>query len=196
MVDTMNPRTSASPLLPGLRALAVIVAIAGVTTDARSQTVSASTWHQGTTLAGFAGAASTSSETGPAAGLALGWEFTPHFGLEGRGIWLDAGAGADAFAAAIGTRMPLTPGHLVVPYVSAGAGVYRTTVNGTRGDDDFAAALGAGIDVFLAKHLALRPDVTVLFVRTRVDTEAVPVFGVHLAYHFESHPITPTRQGR
>jgi hypothetical protein len=28
---------------------------------------------------------------------------------------------------------------------------------------------------------------------TRADTRAVPVFGVQLAYHFESHPITPAR---
>jgi hypothetical protein len=45
--------------------------------------------------------------------------------------------------------------------------------------------------VFLARHLALRPEVTVLVVTTRDDARAVPVYGLHLAYHFESHPITP-----
>ena len=57
--------------------------------------------------------------------------------------------------------------------------------------DDFVVALGGGVDVFLASHLALRPEVTVLLVTTRSDIRTVPVYGVHLAYHFESHPITP-----
>ena len=57
--------------------------------------------------------------------------------------------------------------------------------------DDFVVALGSGVDVFLAHHFALRPEVAVLLVTTRSDTRTVPVYGVHLAYHFEPHPITP-----
>jgi hypothetical protein len=188
------------------------VATLSIVPDAWSQTVVATEWRQGTTLAGFVGAASPSSDTNVAVGAALGWEITPHFTLEGRGMWFDAGRRADAFAAVLGSRIPLLPARPVVPFLSAGVGVYRATfesmsdtiprfyqrrmMSGPAGIQgrtfsDFVKALGGGADVFLARHLALRPDVTVLLVTTRSDIRAVPVYGVHLAYHFESHPITP-----
>jgi hypothetical protein len=147
-----------------------------------------------------------------AAGGAFGWELTPHFTLEGRGIWLAAGPRADAFTALLGARMPLLPARQMVPFVSAGVGVYRATFEAAqtgippfyrrrmmsglpdfpvRTFDDFVVALGGGADVFLARHLALRPDVTVLLITTRSDRRVVPVYGMQLAYHFESHPITP-----
>jgi hypothetical protein len=180
-----------------------------------SQTVATDEWRFGTTLAGFVGAASASSDTGVAAGAALGWEITPHFTLEGRGIWLDAGHRADAFAAVLGARVPLLPARPVVPFLSAGAGVYRATFESMsstvprfyqhrmmpgsgefrgRTFDDFVVSVGGGSDVFLARHLALRPEITVLLVTSRSDRRAIPVYGVHLAYHFESHPITPARR--
>jgi hypothetical protein len=59
---------------------------------------------------------------------------------------------------------------------------------------DFVVALGGGVDLFAAGHLAVRPEVTVLLVTTRADTRAVPVYGINLAYHFEDHPITPARR--
>lgn len=196
------------------RVLACFAAIALMTSaqNAWSQTIAADEWRHGTTLAGFVGAASASSDTGAAAGAALGWEITPHFTLEGRGIWFDAGHRADAFTAVLGARVPLLPARPLVPFLSAGAGVYRATFESVsttmprfyqrrmmsgptefqgRTFDDFVVALGGGVDMFLANHLALRPEVTVLLVTTRSDTRTVPVYGVHLAYHFESHPITP-----
>jgi hypothetical protein len=135
-------------------------------------------------------------------------------------MWLDAGSGADAFAALLGARFPLLATRPVVPFASAGVGVYRATFDAassgvptfyqrrmmgmmsgpgqfaSRAFDDFAVALGGGADIFLAGHLALRPDVTVLLVTTRSDTRAVPVYGLQLAYHFESDPITPDRRPR
>jgi hypothetical protein len=52
--------------------------------------------------------------------------------------------------------------------------------------------MGGGAPIsFLAQHLSLRPELTVLLVTTRSNARAVPVFGTQLAYHFESHPITP-----
>lgn len=187
----------------------IAVAIVGVAREAPSQTAE---WHRGTTLAGFVGAASASSDTDVAASAALEWELTPHFTLEGRGMWFDASPGAGAFAAVIGARIPLLATRSVVPFASAGVGVYRATFDppfsavpsfyqhrmmagagqfAGRTFDDFAVALGGGTDIFLARHLALRPDVTVLLVTTRSDTRAVPVYGLQLAYHFESHPVTP-----
>ena len=194
--------------------VACLAAMVIITTapSAWSQTVATNEWRYGTTLAGFVGAASPSSVTGVAAGAALGWEITPHFTLEGRGIWFDAGHRADAFTALLGARVPLLPARPVVPFLSAGAGVYRATFESMssaiphlyqrrmmsesagfqgRTFDDFVVALGGGVDVFLARHLALRPEVTVLLVTTRAYTRTVPVYGLQLAYHFESHPITP-----
>jgi hypothetical protein len=179
---------------------------------AQGQTTGKTDFRRGTALAGFVGAASPTSDTDLAAGAAIAWELTPHFTVEGRGIWLDAGPRANAFAALFGARVPLLPDRPIVPFVSAGVGVYLTTFDavvpamprfyqrrmmpragGWNGQtfDDFAVAMGGGADFFLAQHLALRPELTILLVTTRSSAQAVPVFGAQLAYHFESHPITP-----
>jgi len=190
----------------------VAAAVAVAPPQAAGQTAGKADFRRGTALAGFVGAASTASRTDAAAGGAIGWELTPHLAIEGRGIWLDAGPRANAFAALLGARVPLLPDRPVVPFVSAAAGLYRATFDAvlpamprfyqrrmmprageslSRSFDDFTVALGGGADVFLAQHLVLRPELTVLVVTTRSNAHAVPVFGVQLAYHFESHPITP-----
>jgi hypothetical protein len=200
------------PVRDCVRTWVVAVAIVSVAHEARSQTVAATDWHRGTTLSAFFGATTTSSDTDPAAGVALGWELTPHFTLEGRGMWFEAGPAADAFAAVLGARVPILPARPVVPFLSAGVGLYRATFDGPHGGmprfyqrrmtagaaefpgptfDDFAYSLGGGVDILLARHLALRPDVTVLVVTNGSDSRVVPVYGIQLAYHFESHPITP-----
>lgn len=188
------------------------MALLTIVPNAWSQSAAADEWRHGTTLAGFVGAASASPGAGVAAGAALGWEITPHFTLEGRGTWFDAGRRADAFTALLGARVPLRPGRSAVPFLSGGMGVYRATFDSMSGTvpgfyqrrmrarsagfegrtfDDFVVAIGGGADVFLASHLALRPEITVLVVTTRAETRTVPAFGVHVAYHFDSHPITP-----
>jgi hypothetical protein len=191
------------------------VALLVIAPNVWGQTVVADEWRVGTTLAGFVGASTTSRVTSAAAGAALGWEITPHVTLEGRGIWLDGGRRADAFAALFGARVPLLPARSVVPFLSGGVGMYRATFEAASGSiprfygrrmmvepgrfqgqtfDDFVVGFGGGSDIFLARHLALRPELTILLVTTRSDTHAVPVYGVHLAYHFEDHPITPARR--
>jgi hypothetical protein len=197
-----------------VRAWVLAVALVGVAPHAWSQTVSPAEWHRGTTLAGFFGAASISADTDAAAGLALGWELTPHFTLEGRGTWFDTGPRADAFAAVLGARVPLLPARPVGPFLSGGVGMHRATFDAAysgmpqfyrrrmsgatapRGEtfDDFAVALGGGVDIFLARHLAVRPELTLLVLMDGSDRLALPVYGVQLAYHFESHPITPARR--
>ena len=185
----------------------VAAAVAAAPPPALGQT-GKSDFRRGTALAGFAGAASTASREDVAAGAAIGWELTPHFAIEGRGIWLGAGPGANAFAALLGARMPLRTDRPIVPFVSAGVGVYRTTFDTAvpamprfyqrrAGEghgstfNDFTVAIGGGADLALAQHLSLRPELTILFVTTRSNAHAVPVFGAQVAYHFESHPITP-----
>lgn len=187
--------------------------VVNLASDARGQALTADEWRKGTTLSVFLGAASPSFDTSAAAGAAVGWEIAPHFTLEGRGLWFRQNRDAGAFAAVFGSRIPLLPARPAVPFLSAGVGLYRATFDWMqptmpgfywrrmlrdrsgfpgRTFDDFAVALGGGVDVFLARHLALRPDVTVLIVTTRRDSLVVPVYGVHLAYHFEEHPITPS----
>jgi hypothetical protein len=163
------------------------------TTGASAQ-VDPMEWHKGTALSVFGGAASVTGGSDGALGAAIGWELTPRFTFEGSGLWT-IGDHVDAFTALAGTRVNLLPPRGVLPFLSAGAGVHRTTrteLGRERGDDDFVVALGGGVDIYLKRHLALRPDVRVLLVnRDSGGTGTVTVYGVHLAYHFEEHPITP-----
>ena len=171
-------------------------------------------WHKGTALSVFAGAASASGGTDGAAGVTIGWEFTPSFTLEGSGLWT-AGRDVEGFSALTGTRINLLSPRAVVPFVSAAVGLHRATVDSTRGGipdfymrrmgmamragtggseqtfTDFVSAVGGGVDLYVRRHVALRPDVRVLFVRANTGTRALAVYGVHLAYHFEEHQITP-----
>jgi hypothetical protein len=171
-------------------------------------------WQHGTTLAGFVGASSASSATDLAAGLSIGWEVSPRWGVEGRGIWLAAGEPEDAFAATVAVRAAVRPGHLVVPFGSAGLGVYRasfeantsevpdfyrtrmsTTGVGGQTFNDFTVLFGGGLDIFVTRHLALRPEVNVVLTMTGSDSRPVAVYGAQVAYHFESHTITPLLHG-
>jgi hypothetical protein len=189
-------------------------AVLAVCGDASAQPVGSNEWWQGTTLSGFVGAAAD-SDASAAAGGALGWEILPRFTLEGSGTWVAAGPGANAFVALLGARIPLIPAQRFVPFASAAVGVYHAGfdatahrmprfyrsrmgsdgfgLQGPRTFDDFVVAVGGGADLFLKRHLALRPDVRVLLVRRNSDTHAVAMAGISLAYHFEEHPITPTR---
>ena len=114
-----------------------------------------------------------------------------------------------------GTRINLLPPRGVVPFVSAAAGLHRVTLDSTGNGipdfymrrmtievppatartqqtfTDFVSAVGGGVDVYLRRHLALRPDVRVLFVRADTGIRPIAVYGVHISYHFEEHPTTP-----
>lgn len=190
----------------------VIAILLALPWDARAQaSVVNEQWRHGTTLAGFAGAASPFSGVDPALGLSLGWEMTPWFGVEGRGTWFPAPDGVSAFAVALGPRVAFESARPVLPYATAGIGFYRATFDSPARDaipsfyrrrmgeaglpgrtfDDLLVTIGAGTEMFLSRHVALRPELTVMLITTRSDARAVPAFGVHMAYHFESHPITP-----
>jgi hypothetical protein len=197
------------------RVLITACAVAGAAAlgaPASGQVMADNEWRQGTTLSGFVGGA-TSPSTGaaPALGLTIGWDLTPRLGIDGRGLWMPSKYG-DAFAATLGGRLALQPARPFVPFVSAGAGFHRASFD--RPTDpaagfyrgrmmvpegrshgyvftDFALALGGGADIFVSRHIAVRPDVSVMMVTTRSDVRLVPVYGVHLSYHFESRPMTP-----
>ena len=168
-------------------------------------------WDRGTTLAGFIGAASASSDTDAAAGASIGWEVTPQFGVEGRGFWMRAGHGQEAFSATISGRVSMRA-RPFVPFAALGVGLYyasfdsqatsvpsfyrdrMTSAGAPYAFTDFALSFGGGVDVFLSRHLSLRPELTVLLATTTSDARAVTVYGAQFAYHFEDHPITAQRR--
>ena len=203
-------RTPASKIS---RVVVIAAAVLIVASEAWAQATRAGDedWQHGTTLAGFVGAASPFSGVDPALGLSLGWEVTPRLGVEGRGTWFATPDGVTAFAAAFGARMAFESARPILPFVSAGVGFYRATFEAPssmamprfygrrmRGTgrlsqtfDDFLVTIGTGTEVFVSRHVALRPELTVLLVKAPSDVRGIPLFGMHMAYHFESHPMTP-----
>jgi len=187
-------------------ALLLCAALSGTASAQRAPT----NWQKGTTLALFGGAA-TASGTRATTGASLGWEIWSHLTVDGSGVWITPRRGASAFAAQLGARVNLTPPSPVVPFVSGGVGLYRANFSNASADvpdfyrrrmvgttlteratfDDFMFSLGGGVDIYLRRHLALRPDLRVMFARHDSSTRAVPVYGIHLAYHFEEHVVTP-----
>lgn len=195
-------------------AIGVLVVAVAVVPNAFAQSET-DDWRQGTALSLFAGAASASRETKAAAGAALAWELTPRLTIDGSGIWADGPNGSTSFGTFIGSRVNLLPRRTIVPFVTGGIGMYRASFGtdtsampgfyrrrmmgmagayNNREFTDFAVAVGGGVDVFLHRHVALRPDVRVLLVTADSSLRPVTLVGVHLAYHFESHNVTPTRR--
>jgi hypothetical protein len=172
-------------------------------------------WTHGTTLNVFAGAATDSSSTGPVGGAAIGWEFTPRIAIEGSGYWFDRAANADAFAAAVKVQGGLIASRVAMPFVEAGVGLYRASFEptatavpdfyrrristGPQGPGtthtftDPAFVFGGGVNVFLSRHLAIRPHVEAMAVRRDRHDYLVTSAAVRVAYYFESRPVTPLR---
>ena len=169
-------------------------------------------WTHGTTLGASIGLATDSSATGVVAGTLMGWEFTPTVSIEGTAFWLDRGSSNNAFAAALTTNVGLTHTHPVVPFASAGFGMYRFTTgpNATHVPafyrdrieqtpdaltvghtfTDPAFTVGMGVNLSLSRHVGVRPEVRGLFPFTGSDVHAVPTFRVDVVYHFEDHTVT------
>ena len=181
---------------------AAAVGILAASAQAWGQTSGGTQWQRGTTLGGFAGAASMEGAT-PALGTALGWEFHRHMTLEGRGIWMTTDPGTD-FYVALNAIVPLWPLRNVVPFAAAGVGMYRATVDVGSGDvpefyrqrlnghprgtfEDVALPLGVGANVFVTSHIAIRPEASLILVASGGETRRVGLYGVHVAYHFEPH---------
>jgi len=174
--------------------------------------------NHGTTLNVFGGVATASSDTGGLFGGAAGWEITPWFGIEGDAAWLDRPDGEEGFKGALSVHANLLGRHTVVPFLKGGFGLYHaafasagqvtphfyrrrldaaTTVpetNQSFTDPTFVA--GGGVNVFLSSHVALRPQVEAIIAVRDSQSYVVTAFTLHLAYHFEEHPITPGRATR
>jgi len=188
------------------------IAVMAVSSPVWAQQTAASSadWQHGTTLVGFGGVQSASSKVNPAAGAGFGWEVTRRFALEGRATWFNVNGGLSDFAATLSTHVPLASARPVVPFVSAGVGMYRASFDstssvvpefyqnrmadgvpgrGSRAFQDFLVTLGGGVNIFLSNHFALRPEANVMVVTDWSDSRRVGVFGVQVVYHIDQHPI-------
>lgn len=198
-----------------LRTLVVLISCCCTAGVAVAQTSSPNPWGYGTTLSGAAGVAIDSEHTGSALGAGVGWELTPKVAIEGSASWLDRGAGADAFTAALKFRAAMFRSERAAPFLSAGVGMYRATYTRearevptfhrrrmmpglTEGQTftDPALVLGGGVNVFFNRHIAVRPDLEAMVVMRDSHRYVVTTAAIHLAFHFEDHPVTPARRGR
>jgi hypothetical protein len=175
-----------------------------------------SPWNFGTTVNVFTGAAHDAARTTAVFGGAFGWELTPAIGFEASGQWLDRGVASNTFAADLTMQVGFTHPQTVVPFAEAGIGFYRASFGSGATDipafyqrrmmgpagpigvgrqtfTDPAFVLGGGANVFLTRHVAIRPDVSAAFVRRSGAGHTVTTFAVHVAYHFEPHPLFSRR---
>jgi hypothetical protein len=173
-------------------------------------------WSHGTTLNVSMGVARLDGHARPLLGTSIGWEMTPALAIEGSGYWVDRSGQRGDFAAAMKLHAALPITRPVVPFAVAGFGLYRASFDpagtgipqfyrnrmvangmGTGPLNVFtdpAWIAGGGLDVFVSRHVSVRPDVEVTFVRRNGGTYVVPIGALHVAYHFEDHPITPSRR--
>ena len=154
-----------------------------------------------------------SDQTGVFGG-AVGWEIAPRFTIESTARWLVPKQGADAFGVTFTAQTALLSRRTVVPFVSGGLGVYSTSFDpgathvpefyarrmaepGVPGGPterftDPAVVFGGGVSIFASKNMSIRPEVETLWVRQDSMNHFVTSVSVRVAYHFESHRVTPT----
>jgi hypothetical protein len=209
----MTDRSIARRVRHTIVTCALLVLSVGVVTHpawAQHSARSDADWQHGTTLVGFGGVQSASSNISGAAGLGFGWEVTQRFALLGRATWFNVNDGMSDFAATLAAHMPLATARSLVPFVSAGVGMYRASFDsnsdvlpafylnrmpggiqgpGTHTFQDFVVTTGGGVDVFVSKHIALRPEASLMLVTTTSDVRPLGVFGVQFVYHIDPHPI-------
>jgi hypothetical protein len=198
----------------GMARLALL-ALLGFAATASAQTPAdaANPWKRCTTLELFGGAADASPNTTSTFGAGLGWELTHRAEIEGVAAWLPQRQGAEAFAADLKLLINLTRPSTVVPYVGGGAGLFRGSFDTGRASipefyrrrmepsaatsrmtfTDPTAVVAAGVHVYVARHLSVRPEVAVRFVTDDSRTYRVTSVVVALAYHAEEHAIGNAR---
>ena len=193
--------------LAAVGVLAIVVTAAAQTP--RPTTMS---FRKGSTVNLFTGAAADTSRTGLIGGGAVGWELTPRFAVEGSGEWTEWGTGSRGFAAALTAMTGIAGSRTFMPFVTGGVGLYRASF-GRLGADmpgfyvrrmtdmppiartaaftDPSVVFGGGVNAFVNRHWAVRPDIREMLVFRDSRSRLVTTIAVHVAYHFEDHPITP-----
>jgi len=161
------------------------LALLAISATASAQTAPRHPWDRGTTLEGFAGASTTPSTIATYGG-AFGWELTPRFEVQALGSWFPR-TDIDEFAADLKVLMNLIKPSVLVPYVTAGAGVYQGTFDRPDWEIDPTAILGGGAHFYVRRHLSIRPEATLRFVIDKGKTYKVASFTCALTYHFEEH---------
>jgi hypothetical protein len=190
-------------------AAAAALVLVGFAAEASSQTLAGNPWGRGTTLELFAGGANASPNTTTGTvGAAVGWELNHFAEIEGVVAWLPERRGAQSFAADLNLLVNLTRPTRVVPYLGAGAGMYRGSFDATRATlphfyqqrmPDFSSraratftdptvVIAGGANVFVARHLSVRPELGVRLVLNGSDVYKVTTFTFALIYHVEDHP--------
>jgi len=192
--------------------LVVGLSAAGGGAASAQEVIRSGEWSRGTTLSGFAGMAMDSEHNGPALGGVIGYEVTPRLTIEGSGSWIEFGDGANAFAGAVKLRARLWGQRTVDPFVTGGVGFYRASFDrpsnvspgfyqrrlpmplGAPGDTSFtdpALVAGAGMNIFVSRHFAVRPDAETFIVFRDRRSHVVTTLSLHAVFHIESHPVTP-----
>lgn len=193
--------------------LSVCLALGLGTSVAAQTSPTEHVWSDGTTLNAFGGVSVASSDAGALAGGGAGWEMTPRYGLEGRFAWANSVGGGDTLAASLTFNANLHRSRPCVPFIKAGVGLYRAsfasvdempafysrratdsgTAVPTKVFTDPTLVVGTGVDIFTSRHFAVRPEVGLTFALGGGHVYTVPTVTFHVSYHFESHPVTPTR---
>lgn len=143
----------------------------------------------------------------------MGWDLTPRFAIEAGGEWMEWGAGSHGFAAAIAAQTGLAGGRRLMPFVTGGIGLYhasfdrpgraipdfynrRMTSNPLRATapafTDPTVVFGGGVNTFINRNWAVRPDVREMVVLRNSRSYFVTAFAVHVAYHFEDRSVSPS----
>jgi hypothetical protein len=149
-------------------------------------------------------------ETTAMAGGLIGWRVSPWGVIQARGTWYAEKVQVEGLGADVGATLNLVPMRRATPYGGVGFGLYRATVK-TSGEvpafyrsrltatemssgsqetfTDPAWRFSGGVDVVLHRTIRIRPEATVILVHG--TTQTITSLGVHLAYIFEDHPVTP-----
>jgi hypothetical protein len=165
-------------------------------------------------LAVYGGVSTAESDAGGLVGGTAGFQITPRFALEGEAFWLDRPGSESGFSGALNARWTLVRKWRAMPFVKAGAGLYHASfavdddtvppfyrdriataeVGTQRSFTDPAVIAGGGVDIHLSRRVSLRPQGDAMWVFDHGTSRIMPAFTLHLAFHFDEHPITSSRR--
>jgi hypothetical protein len=196
--------------------IASMLTLAAVAATARPASAQAVNWNENWVLGVSTGAASASSETGATLGAAVNWGLSSRVGLEASSTWLSRRGANEAVAVAITSQVVVWRREPVSAFARGGVGAFVMTLDtssadipefyrnriaslpagSTRAFTDPSLVIGAGVDLRASRHLHVRPSIDFVTVLRDRRTMTVTMAAIQVAYHFESHRITPERAGR